>query len=164
MDFYPDTIPRGNVSKAEKVLSRWQSQLPGSGQWRLNLAWFAFLIGDYPTAMSLYRECAEKLEQGELPATPAGILIYQNLGRCYDLPGDQEKALAYYAKVEKLVTGTPELLTRQPDPLVGLGLVGNPSRTGASGAVQGDRPTGIVNGRRASPGTGCSLGTAQSCA
>jgi len=35
----------------------------------------------------------------------------------------------------------------QPDPLAGLGLVPNQSRTGASGAVQGDRPTGIVKVR-----------------
>ena len=35
----------------------------------------------------------------------------------------------------------------QPDPPVGLGLVPNQSRTGASGAVQGDRPTGIVKVR-----------------
>jgi hypothetical protein len=35
----------------------------------------------------------------------------------------------------------------QPDPLVGLGLVPNHSRRGASGAVQGDRPTRVVNDR-----------------
>ena len=34
-----------------------------------------------------------------------------------------------------------------PGALVGLGLVPNQNRTGASGAVQGDRPTGIVKVR-----------------
>jgi hypothetical protein len=44
--------------------------------------------------------------------------------------------------VVRRVTSRAERPRPQPHPLVGLGLLPNPSRTGASGAVQGDRPTG----------------------
>lgn len=106
MDFSPETIPQANIFKAEKVLSRWRSRFPDSLQLRLNLAWYAFLIGNDAQALRLYRECAEKFDQGELRETIQGIMAYSSLGRCYDLAGDREKALACYAKVEKLAAGT----------------------------------------------------------
>jgi RNase H-fold protein (predicted Holliday junction resolvase) len=106
MDFYPEKIPQANIFKAEKVLARWRSRFPDSLQLRLDLAWYAFLIGNDARALSLFQGCAEKFEKGELRETIEGIMAYQGLGRCYDLAGDRQKALACYAKVEKLAAGT----------------------------------------------------------
>ena len=121
MDFHPETIPQANVFKAEKVLSRWRSQFPGSGQLSMNLAWYAFLIGDYSKAVGMYQECAAKFDRGEIPGTNMGLMIYQGLGRSYDLTGERQKALASYARVEKMVAGTPfervkHLLTNMDGP------------------------------------------------
>ncbi len=107
MDFHPETIPPVNIFKAEAVMSRWQSKFPGSYRLRVNLAWYAFLIGRYPEAIGLYEGSVKRFEKGEITETIQGVMAYQGLGRSYDLTGDREKALGCYATVEKLVTGTP---------------------------------------------------------
>lgn len=107
MDFFPDKkISQANIYKAEKLLARWQKQFPESLQLLRNLAWYSFLVGDYSTAISRYRVVAARFEKDPNHDVRDGVMIYPYLGRAYELAGDRQNALACYAIVDKLVSGT----------------------------------------------------------
>ncbi len=103
MDVKPETIPGRNVAVAERVVERWQRMSPPSDARRFEEAWLRFLRRDYSGAIELYSDLASKVEAGSLTDPFRRSSTYVNLGRCYDLLGEREKALSAYRRVEAIL-------------------------------------------------------------
>jgi hypothetical protein len=100
MDFYPETIPTGNVDKAKVMIDEWGARAPTSTRYRFELGWYHFLKGATSEAIPDLEAVVRKIERIE----PARLrpLVFRVLGFCYDLTGQREKAVAEYAKGERL--------------------------------------------------------------
>ncbi|MGO9270343.1 MAG: hypothetical protein ACLQOO_08850 [Terriglobia bacterium] len=106
MDVYADNIPKANVELAGRILSRWKSAVPESDRQTFEWSWNKFLREDYPGAISLLRQLAERVDEGKVEDPFVRMQSYLNLGRCYDMLEERANALACYRRVEKLLVGT----------------------------------------------------------
>jgi len=117
MDFKPEIIPSKNIDAGEVILARWQGSAHASDASDLisfELGWLNFLKGDYAAAITHFLPLTEKVESGAINDPFLKHIIYRNLGFCYDLSGDRDKAVASYERGENLLKGTPfERMTEQ---------------------------------------------------
>jgi tetratricopeptide (TPR) repeat protein len=107
MDVYPDTVPAVNIERAGRILGRWKSAGPESDRETFEWSWYKFLHQDYAGAVVLLRQLAERVDQGKVEDQFVRVDTYLNLGRSYDMLNDRKNALACYARVEKLIAGSP---------------------------------------------------------
>jgi len=97
MDHNPDIIPSENIEKAKPILDEWGKQNPKSVYLQFEKAWIAFLKGKYDQAVTILENIANKLD--EIPENDQWFVksfYYRNLGFCYDMLGNREKAIACY--------------------------------------------------------------------
>jgi len=106
MDVFPDSVPPGNIVRAEKILGRWASARPESDVMAFEWAWIDFLRGRNAQAAQEYLALAEKIDGGAIADPYIRFDAYLNLGRCYDLLAERAKALDCYARSERLIAGT----------------------------------------------------------
>jgi tetratricopeptide (TPR) repeat protein len=106
MDVFPETIPPANMEKASKVLARWKAAKSESDGQTFEGAWLDFLREDYGQAVDKYLILTRRIEEGTIQDPYIRFDSYLNLGRCYDLLGQRQKALDCYARSEKLLAGS----------------------------------------------------------
>jgi len=101
MDFDPNIIPSENLQKAKSIIDKWNSLRPGSAFVQFETAWVEFLSSDYENAAVRLEKITGRLD--EIPEAQQKFVksfIYRNLGFCYDLMGNRDKAVEYYNKGE----------------------------------------------------------------
>ena len=103
MDFVPASVPSGNVAKARAVLDEWQQVNPDSPLLQFELGWQSFLASAPAEALAHYERALAGLE-GIVPEQRDFVrkVIHRNMGFCYDLLGDRERAVASYEEGERL--------------------------------------------------------------
>ncbi len=106
MDIFPETIPAANTATASKVLARWKAAKPESDGQTFEGAWLDFVREDYGRAVDQYLLLTRRIEEGKIQDPYLRFDSYLNLGRCYDLLGQREKALDCYGRSEKLIVGS----------------------------------------------------------
>jgi tetratricopeptide (TPR) repeat protein len=103
MDFKPEIIPEKNIAAAERILSRWKRTSPPSSTRQFEEAWLSFLRHDYDRAIELYRILASGIDAGTVTKAFHQSATFVNLGRCYDLQGERERALSAYRRVDAIL-------------------------------------------------------------
>jgi tetratricopeptide (TPR) repeat protein len=101
MDGSPERIPLANLPKARPILAEWESHNPDSAYLQFDLAWVDFLASDYRQAIGRLEKIRDRLDQ--VPEASRGFVktsFDRNLGLCYDLLGEREKAIECYKKGE----------------------------------------------------------------
>lgn len=97
MDQNPDIITSENIEKAKPIIDEWEEQNPQSVYLQFEKAWIAFLKGEYASAAKISENIANKLD--EIPEYSQWFVKsfhHRNLGFCYDMLGNREKAITCY--------------------------------------------------------------------
>jgi hypothetical protein len=102
MDFDPARIPSENVVKARSALDEWQQVSPDSPLLQFELGWQSFLASAPAEALAHYERALANLEK-IVPEQRDFVrrVIHRNMGFCYDLLGDRERAVAAYDEGER---------------------------------------------------------------
>ena len=101
MDIDPNIIPLENLPKAKSIIDKWSSLQPGSALLQFETAWVEFLSSDYENAIIHLEKITDRLD--EIPEAEQSFVksfFYRNLGFCYDLINEHEKAVSCYNKGE----------------------------------------------------------------
>ena len=99
MDAKPELVPEDNIAKAVKLLDEWKSQKPDSVHLQFELAWVDFLKSNYESAIQRLNAIKDRMEEiQEDSRSFVAVFLYRNLGLCYDLTGEREKAVSSYNK------------------------------------------------------------------
>lgn len=103
MDFDPGTVPAENIAKARLILDEWQATMPDSPLLHFNLGWLHLLQSAPAAALEHFEKAAAGLD-GVVPYHQDGVrrTIHRNMGLCYDLIGDRERAIASYEEGERM--------------------------------------------------------------
>lgn len=99
MDDKPNIIPVENIEKAKVVIKEWSSYSPNSAYLKFEKGWIEFLEKDYTKAIDTFLSISDKLD--EVPQSEHWFVktfYYRNLGFCYDMTGEREKAIKCYDK------------------------------------------------------------------
>lgn len=94
MDQNPSTIPADNFVNAKKLIEMWSADNPDSVWLQFEQGWIAFGEGRYDKALQLLEGIADHVD--EIPIANLHILYYRNLGWCYDVAGERERAITTY--------------------------------------------------------------------
>jgi len=97
MDHNPSIIPDTNVEQAKVIIEDWKSEYPNSAYLQFELAWVEFLYGNYKQSIAILESIVSRLE--EIPESTQWFIktfYYRNLGFCYDLLGERDKAINCY--------------------------------------------------------------------
>lgn len=112
MDFKPEIIPQENIEAAKILLDEWRRKHADSILLKYELGWYFFLTSLYEKAIEYYKEVIPEMDKiiDERYRNFVRGSIYRNLGFCYDLLGEREKAVDSYIRGEELFkqTGRPE--------------------------------------------------------
>ncbi len=112
MDFKPETIPQENIEAAKILLDEWRKKHTNSILLNYELGWYHFLTSSYEKAIEYYKEVIPVMDKivDERYRNFVKESIYRNLGLCYDLLGNREKAVESYIRGEQLFkqVGRPE--------------------------------------------------------
>ena len=101
MDIDPNIIPVENLPKAKSIIDKWNSLQPSSAFLQFETAWVEFLSSDYENSAVRLEKITDRLD--EIPDAQQKFVksfIYRNLGFCYDLMGNRDKAVDCYNKGE----------------------------------------------------------------
>lgn len=97
MDHDPSIIPDTNIGQAKVILEEWKSEYPNSTYLQFEIAWVEFLEGNYKISAAILESIASRLD--EIPESVQWFIktfYYRNLGFCYDILGEREKAINCY--------------------------------------------------------------------
>ncbi len=112
MDFRPEIIPQTNIEAAKVILDAWQKIQPESILLDFELGWYYFLVLDHENALNCFERVVPKMEKIESDFYKGFVreFIYRNMGFCYDLLGEREKAVEFYVFGEQILEkfGKPE--------------------------------------------------------
>ncbi len=103
MDDDPNIIPIENIGKAKSVIAEWTSYNPNSVYLQFEKGWIEFLEKDYNTAISTLQTISNRLD--EIPQNEQWFVktfYYRNLGFCYDMIGQREKAIQSYEQCKDM--------------------------------------------------------------
>jgi tetratricopeptide (TPR) repeat protein len=105
MDFKPEIIPRTNIDAAKIILDEWHKKQPESILLEFELGWYYFLISNYDKALSCFEHVLPAMDEidSEFYRNFTKGNIYRNIGFCYDLLGEREKAVESYIYGEQLM-------------------------------------------------------------
>ena len=110
MDEYPETVPPGNIVKAEKVINRWKkdpSSSTASDIIDFEIGWLHFLKREYHQAIGFLSPLSLRIEAGTVRDPFLRAATHRNLGFCYDCIGKRDSAIVNYRRGEELARGTP---------------------------------------------------------
>ncbi|MCT4640215.1 MAG: tetratricopeptide repeat protein [Bacteroidales bacterium] len=99
MDDDPDIISAEDIVKTEPIIDEWEKYNPNSVYLHFEKGWIQFLNRDYEKAIATLQSVSDKLN--EVPQSDHWFVktfYYRNLGFCYDLIGEREKAITCYKK------------------------------------------------------------------
>ncbi len=99
MDDKPHIIPVENIEKAKLVIRAWEEQDPHSILLQWEKGWIAFLERDYQKAVSILEAISDRFD--ETPESKHWFIksyYYRNLGFCYDMLLERDKAIEAYQK------------------------------------------------------------------
>ncbi len=97
MDQDPNIIPNDNITKAKLITDEWEKYNPNSALLHFEKGWIGFLEGDYHTALLAYEAIADRVSDfPKLNQWFYTAFYYRNLGYCYDLTGNRERAVEAY--------------------------------------------------------------------
>lgn len=112
MDFNPETIPEINIDAAKIILDKWQEKQPDSILLEYEIGWYYFLTFDNARALQYYKLVIPRIDNidSEFYRNFVKGSIYRNMGFCYDLLGEREKAVKAYIFGEQILEklGKPE--------------------------------------------------------
>ncbi len=112
MDFKPETISQTNIDAAKIILDEWQKKQPESILLEFELGWYYFLVSDYDKALRCFEHVLPAMDEidSEFYRNFTKESIYRNMGFCYDLLGEREKAVESYIAGEHMLEklGKPE--------------------------------------------------------
>ena len=97
MDDNPNIIPVENIRKAISVIAEWEPQRPKSAVLQFEKAWIRFLERDYFDAIKISESITKRLN--ELPKEKHWFFViyyWRNLGFCYDMTNQRDKAINAY--------------------------------------------------------------------
>ncbi len=97
MDHDPSIIPDTNIGQAKVILEEWKSDYPNSAYLQFEIAWVEFLEGNYKQSAAILESIAFRLD--EIPESTQWFIktfYFRNLGFCYDMIGEREKAINCY--------------------------------------------------------------------
>jgi hypothetical protein len=97
MDHDPSIIPDSNIRQTKVILEEWKSDYPNSAYLQFEIAWVEFLDGNYKQSAATLEAIASRLD--EIPESSQWFIktfYYRNLGFCYDILGEREKAINSY--------------------------------------------------------------------
>jgi tetratricopeptide (TPR) repeat protein len=103
MDDDPDIISAEDIVKTEPIIDEWEKYNPNSVYLHFEKGWIQFLNRDYEKAIATLQSVSDKLN--EVPQTDHWFVktfYYRNLGFCYDLIGEREKAITCYKKCKAI--------------------------------------------------------------
>ncbi len=103
MDDNPAIIPAENIKKANLILREWKQENSKSVYLQFEKAWIQFLEKNYQKAIASSQSISEKLN--EIPKNIQWFVkpfYYRNLGFCYDLTEQREKAILAYKKCKEI--------------------------------------------------------------
>lgn len=103
MDDAPNIISAENIKKAKSVVDEWESQSSKSTLLQFEKAWISFLEKDYSGAIKIYENITGRLD--EFPKENQWFFMtfyWRNLGFCYDLTNQREKAINAYRECKKV--------------------------------------------------------------
>jgi hypothetical protein len=102
MDDDPNIIPAENIKKAISVVAEWESQSSKSAVLQFEKSWIKFLEKDYLGAIKISENIANRLD--ELPKEKHWFFVtsyWRNLGFCYDMTNQRERAINAYKECKK---------------------------------------------------------------
>ena len=103
MDLKPEIIPQKNIEEARILLDEWIQKHPDSIDLKYEQGWVNFLESSYQEAIHNLLDVI--LHQDQIPNDYYGnflkTYVYRNLGFCYDLIGEREKAVQSYSRGEE---------------------------------------------------------------
>lgn len=102
MDDDPNIIPTENIKKAISVIVEWESQNSESAVLLFEKSWIKFLEKDYLGAIKISENIVNRL--GELPKEKHWFFVtfyWRNLGFCYDMTNQRERAINAYKECKK---------------------------------------------------------------
>ncbi len=105
MDFEPHSIPAANIAQAGRILNNWSKKDSTSMVYKSELAWYCFLTGNYEDAISRYKEIDSECDVPSHENPLISIMLYRNIGLCYDLLGQREAAIRSYQKGKSNMKG-----------------------------------------------------------
>lgn len=106
MDFNPNIISDENINEAKVFLDKWQIENPKSIKLEFELGWYKFLKSSYKDAIKHYKTVVNNLDNLAISDDFIKAFIYRNLGFCYDMIGEREKAIQNYKIGEKIIETT----------------------------------------------------------
>ncbi|MDD3737797.1 MAG: DUF5694 domain-containing protein [Lentimicrobiaceae bacterium] len=102
MDYDPAIIPAENVEKANSIIAEWESISSKSTVLQFEKAWIKFLEEDYLTAIEISENIKDRID--EFPKEKHWFYVghyWRNLGFCYDMTNQREKAVDAYKECIK---------------------------------------------------------------
>ncbi len=102
MDLYPEKIPAANVDSAKEIIDEWAARKGPATRLRSELGWYHFLKGATRDALADFEAVVPHL--ADIQPERMRAVVFRNLGYCYDLTGEREKAIAAYEKGEQIAT------------------------------------------------------------
>jgi len=105
MDFEPQKVPDSNLIIAEGILKKWGEKDTLSVDYIAELAWFNLLKGNYSLALDLYSGIDKRIDVPACDNQLIALMLYRNMGICFDMLQKREKAVAIYIKGEESLKG-----------------------------------------------------------
>jgi tetratricopeptide (TPR) repeat protein len=105
MDDNPDIIPAENIKQTQPVISEWETYNPQSVALHFEKSWIKFLEKNYTDAITIAESVADRLN--EIPEDSQWFYLpffWRNLGFCYDMAGEREKAIKAYQQCKEVCT------------------------------------------------------------
>lgn len=103
MDQNPNTISDENLNNAKLIIEEWEEYNPSSALLYFEKGWVEFLEGDYQSALLTHEAIADRLSDfPDFNQWFSTTFYYRNLGYCYDLTNNREKAIEAYKKCKQM--------------------------------------------------------------
>jgi hypothetical protein len=103
MDDDPSIIPPENLVKIQPIIAEWEELNPHSAVLQFEKAWIKFLEKDYRKAIEISESISGRLD--EFPKESIWFcksFYWRNLGFCYDMTGQRERAVEAYKQCKKV--------------------------------------------------------------
>jgi len=102
MDDDPNIIPFENLIETQSIIAEWEELNPQSVRLQFEKSWIKFLEKDYLKAIEISESIIDRLDEIEEMQWFFITFYWRNLGFCYDMTGQREKAINAYQKCRKV--------------------------------------------------------------